>query len=194
MNRRQFLDAVTAAAATGLVARHAEPAAAQAGAPPVVRVTPAGTPRRNAVIRSAYVITMDPALGDVPGGDVHFRDGAIVAIGRRLSAPGAEEIDGRNSIVTPGFVDTHWHMWNGVLRGMTQTPAEYFAMQRLAEFYAPQDHYTSVLFAAAEALNAGITTVHDWAHGVRSAQAAEAEIQALADSGVRARFGAATCN
>jgi cytosine/adenosine deaminase-related metal-dependent hydrolase len=191
MNRRDFLGTLGAASATSLLSRDAVRAApsAQASGQALTRAAQPAAARRNTVIRNAYVITMDPMLGDVAGGDVHFRDGAIVAVGRRLNAPGADEIDGRNTIVTPGFVDTHWHMWNGVLRGMTQTPMEYFALQRLAEFYTPQDHYTSVLFAAAEAINAGVTTMHDWAHGVRSPAAAEAEIQALSDAGVRARFG-----
>jgi cytosine/adenosine deaminase-related metal-dependent hydrolase len=34
------------------------------------------------VVRGAYVLAMDPALGDLPDGEVHVRDGAIVAVGR----------------------------------------------------------------------------------------------------------------
>ena len=33
------------------------------------------------VITNAYVITMDPQLGDIPNGSVHVRNGAIVAVG-----------------------------------------------------------------------------------------------------------------
>src|SRR6476660_5266272 len=78
-----------------------------------------GLPRRGEfVIRNAYIITMDSSLGDVDGGDIHVRDGAIVAVGRSLRAPGAMVIDGRSAIVLPGLVDTHWHMWTTFLRCM----------------------------------------------------------------------------
>ncbi|MDX6337561.1 MAG: hypothetical protein QOG05_4901, partial [Streptosporangiaceae bacterium] len=36
-----------------------------------------------------------------------------------LDAPGAQEIDARGMIVAPGLVDTHWHMWNTLLRSMS---------------------------------------------------------------------------
>jgi cytosine/adenosine deaminase-related metal-dependent hydrolase len=40
----------------------------------------------------------------------------------------------------------------------------------------------------AEALNAGITTVHNWAHNVRSPAHADAELRAMRDIGIRGRF------
>ena len=42
------------------------------------------------VIRGGYVITMDKAAGDIPVGDVHVRNGAIVAVAPSIGAPGAE--------------------------------------------------------------------------------------------------------
>jgi 5-methylthioadenosine/S-adenosylhomocysteine deaminase len=59
------------------------------------------------LIRSAYVMTMDPTLGDIPGGDVHVQNGAIIAIGKGIQAPGAIVISGRGMIVLPGLVETH---------------------------------------------------------------------------------------
>ncbi|MGZ6037332.1 MAG: N-acyl-D-amino-acid deacylase family protein [Phenylobacterium sp.] len=41
-------------------------------------------------------------------GDVAVKDGVIVAVGR-VNGPGAEEIDARGELVTPGFVDIHTH-------------------------------------------------------------------------------------
>src|SRR6056300_620964 len=41
-------------------------------------------------------------------GDVAVKDGRIAAVGGRLG-PGAEEIDARGLLVTPGFVDVHTH-------------------------------------------------------------------------------------
>ena len=150
--------------------------------------------RINAVIRNAHVLTMDGAIGDFPVGDVHVRNGVIVAVGPGINAPAAQVIDGRNTIVLPGFIETHWHMWNGILRGLVldgQTWG-YFPLQALADAYTSADHYAAVRFAATEAINAGITTVHNWAHGLRNPLDTDAELQALVDSGIRARFGYGT--
>ena len=42
--------------------------------------------------------------------------------------------------------------------------------------------------AAAEAINSGITFVHDWCHNIRGFDYAEADLRALRETGVRARF------
>ena len=68
------------------------------------------------VVSGGHVLTIDTNLGDLPNGDVHVRDGVIVAVGNNLSPPGAEVIDGRDMIVMPGFVETHWHLWCTALR------------------------------------------------------------------------------
>jgi 5-methylthioadenosine/S-adenosylhomocysteine deaminase len=150
----------------------------------------------NLLIRGGYVLTMDSA-GDLRGADVHVRDGAIVAVGERLDAPGAEVIDAAGKIVAPGLVDTHWHMWNTLLRGLSDgrpdgdAPARsgYFATcVSLGRHFLPADTYAGTRLACAEAVDAGITTVHDWAHNIRGIDWAEAGLRALSESGLRARF------
>jgi 5-methylthioadenosine/S-adenosylhomocysteine deaminase len=70
------------------------------------------------LIRSGHLLTMDDQLGEVRTGDVLVEDGRISQVGTAVTAPdGAVEIDGSRSIVLPGFVDTHRHMWQTQLRG-----------------------------------------------------------------------------
>jgi 5-methylthioadenosine/S-adenosylhomocysteine deaminase len=144
------------------------------------------------VIRGGYVLTMDPAAGDLPGADVHIADGRIVAAGPDLAVPpGTGELDAAGMIVAPGLVDTHWHMWNTLLRSMSADPAGpgYFkVMIGAGRVYGPDDIYASTRLACAEAVSSGITTVHDWCHNVRDPGYAEAGVRALAESGLRARF------
>ena len=52
----------------------------------------------------------------------------------------------------------------------------------------PEDSYRSVRLGVAEALSAGVTTVHNWAHNVRSPEHADAELSAMRDTGIRGRF------
>src|SRR3984957_8856720 len=150
----------------------------------------------NLLIRGGYVLTMDSA-GDLPGADVHLRDGVIQQVGPDLDVPGAEVIDASGKIVAPGLVDTHWHMWNTLLRGMSDgrpTPdgpdgGGYFATcVGVGRHFLPDDTYAGTRLAAAEAIDAGITTVHDWAHNIRGRDWAEAGLRALGESGLRARF------
>jgi cytosine/adenosine deaminase-related metal-dependent hydrolase len=144
------------------------------------------------IVRGGPVLTMDPTLGDLPTGDVHVRDGAIVAVGAAINAPGAQVIDGRDMIVMPGFVETHWHLWCTALRLIVRAddPKEgYFPTTiRVGRHCTPQDSYIGVRLGVAEGLLSGITTVHDWSHNTVSPAHADAEIQALKDIGIRARF------
>lgn len=144
------------------------------------------------VLRGGQVLTMDRGLGDLPAGDVHIRDGAIVAVGASVEAPGAQVIDARDMIVMPGFVDTHWHLWCTSLRMAVRAddPKEgYFPTTiRVGRFLTPQDSYAGVRLGLAEGLLSGITTVHNFSHNTVSPAHADAELQAQADLGVRGRF------
>jgi cytosine/adenosine deaminase-related metal-dependent hydrolase len=147
------------------------------------------------VIRNAHVLTMDASLGDLPAADVHVRDGAIAAVGARLAAPGAEVIDGSGMLVLPGMIETHWHLWTTLLRSMSGDRQEhgYFPTSRtVGAFYTAEDMYRSARLAAAEAVYSGITFVHDWCHNVRAPEYAEADLRALTEAGLRARFAYGT--
>ena len=142
------------------------------------------------LLKGGYVLTMDPEIGDLAVGDVLVRDGQIIEIGTSLVAPEAEIIDASDMVIMPGFVETHWHMWNSSWRGMANDAAEYFRFSGvLAPHYTVEDHYIAVRYAALDALNAGITTVHNWAHGIRGFEDVQAEMRALVDTGIRAKMG-----
>ncbi|MGI8451202.1 MAG: hypothetical protein ACR2MP_29265, partial [Streptosporangiaceae bacterium] len=140
------------------------------------------------VIRSGHLVTMDPDLGDIPDGDVLVTGGQIAAVGTGLDAPGAREIDARAMIVAPGLVETHWHLWNTLLRSMSggmpgeDRPRGYFSVSLgLGQAFTDNDNYQGTLLACAEAINSGITMGNDCSHNVRGPPHAEAELRALAE-------------
>jgi 5-methylthioadenosine/S-adenosylhomocysteine deaminase len=114
MNRRTILKGATALGAL-LATPHgslAQPAPARTAKGPSATLPPRG----EFVIRGATVLTMDPKIDDLATGDVHVRDGAIVAVAAKVDAPKAQVIDGGTMICMPGFIDTHWHLWASLLR------------------------------------------------------------------------------
>ncbi|NUT57335.1 MAG: hypothetical protein HOQ00_00605, partial [Agromyces sp.] len=75
------------------------------------------TADRPFVFRNATVITVD-SPGVIEGGDVLVRGDTIEAVGPSLEVPeGTLEIDASGGILTPGFVDSHRHLWQTALRG-----------------------------------------------------------------------------
>jgi 5-methylthioadenosine/S-adenosylhomocysteine deaminase len=149
---------------------------------------------RELLVTGGYVVTVDAALGDLPGGDVLVRDGLIAAVGRDLAtaAPTAEVIDGHGLLVMPGLVDTHRHVWQGAIAGYTpqMTGAGYgpAVLTGISLRYGPDEVYAGTLWGALQALNAGITTVGDWAHNLQSAAHADANLRGLRESGIRGCF------
>jgi cytosine/adenosine deaminase-related metal-dependent hydrolase len=134
---------------------------------------------------------MDPVVGELERGDIEVRDGVIVAVGPSLDAPGAEVLEGRDRIAFPGFVDTHLHAWGTLLRGVIgdgPTHGWFARKAALAPHFEPADTAAGVRLALAECLRAGITTVHDWAHNVLSADDADANVDVHLQLGLRTHF------
>jgi 5-methylthioadenosine/S-adenosylhomocysteine deaminase len=146
------------------------------------------------LIKGGHVVTMDPALGDQPDGDVLVRDGVIVEVGPglRTSAPGAEVMEAKGRLVIPGLVDTHRHVWQGAIGGFTPqvTGAGYgpAVLTGIAPKHSADDVYAGTLWGALQALDAGITTIADWAHNLQSAAHADADLRGLQESGIRGYF------
>src|SRR5580658_1371915 len=146
------------------------------------------------LIKSGHVVTVDPDLGDLPAGDVLVTDGVITAVGPGLApaTADAEVIDAPGRLVIPGLVDTHRHVWQGAIGGYTPqiTGVGYgpAVLTGIALKHTPDDVYAGTLWGALQALDAGITTIADWAHNDQSPAHADADLRGLRDSGIRGYF------
>jgi cytosine/adenosine deaminase-related metal-dependent hydrolase len=186
VNRREVLGGITAIASTSLLPSSSS-AALQGGR----NRSATATPRAEFIIRHAYMMTMDPELGDLPDSAIHVKNGEIVAIQRDVQVQGVQTFDGSDMIVMPGLIDTHWHMWNTLFRSFAgDKPVDgYFpTVARFGQSMVPEDMFQATRLAAAEAINSGITTVHNWCHNARSRAHAEEDIRALSYAGLRGRF------
>ncbi|KAK5942969.1 hypothetical protein PMZ80_003974 [Knufia obscura] len=145
------------------------------------------------LIRNATAVTVDGKLGTIPNCDILIEDGIIAAVGPSLSVQGdATVIDGTDSIVSPGFVDTHRHTWQTQLRTVTTdyVLSDYALNIRTiyGSCYTPHDAYMGNLCGALESIDNGITYLVDHSHIMNSPEHADAAIKGLRDSKIRAVF------
>jgi len=118
----------------------------------------------------------------------------IANLGTDIEAPAdAEIIDAADYIVCAGLIDTHRHLWQTLYKGLVYDLGihEIFATVYGAYSmrFTAQDIYAGTLLGRLTALDAGITTVLDWAHNVTTLDMEDAGIQALKDAGGRSIFG-----
>src|SRR5262245_8428914 len=108
-----------------------------------------GMSAQRLLIRNGFVVSMDPNVGDIPGGDLLVEDGKIAEVGQGISASEVEEIDATGMIVMPGFIDTHRHTWQTPVRGVLPccTLDNYFAVMlgNVGGHYRPEDVHTANL-------------------------------------------------
>ncbi len=117
------------------------------------------------IIKNAYVLTMDPEMGDLKNGTVVIEDGKITEIAEKTKESAETVIDAKNSVVMPGLVNTHTHAAMTLFRGYADDlqladwleghiwPAE-------AKLTA-EDVYKGSLLACLEMIRSGITSFAD---------------------------------
>jgi cytosine/adenosine deaminase-related metal-dependent hydrolase len=140
------------------------------------------------LLRGGCVLTLDPKSANLRQGDVLIEDGRIAEIGQGLRTRDAETIDATNTVVMPGFVDTHRHAWESLFRNFGEggpsgegsvLPAAY------GSHYTPEDVYAATLIGLLGAAEAGITSVVDWSDIQLDPSYVEAALEAHADAGLR---------
>lgn len=151
---------------------------------------------RATLLRNGLLLTGDTTGARV--GDVLIEDGLISGIGDAtgtsgpVAGPDTEIIDATGKLIVPGLVDTHLHLWQTPLRGMTADlwAREYFhTVHPMSEYYTPEDMYWATYAGGLELLSHGVTQVFDYCHSVNSPEHADASVRGLRDAGIRATYG-----
>ncbi|GLY02871.1 amidohydrolase family protein [Actinoplanes sp. NBRC 101535] len=122
--------------------------------------------------------------------DLLIQGDRIAAAGTGLPAGDGPVIDARGMFVAPGFVDTHHHLWETTLRGVT---AEWSIVDFLwgvllhhRAAHTPDDVFAGSYAGAVAALDAGITTTIDHDHAAVTPEHAAEALRAVGESGIRA--------
>ncbi|MET4173253.1 cytosine/adenosine deaminase-related metal-dependent hydrolase [Bradyrhizobium sp. LA6.1] len=151
---------------------------------------------RRTLIKSAVIISMDDAIGDLNTGDVLVEGSRIVDVRPSIDlGSGASEteiVDGNGRIVIPGLINAHMHTWQTALRGYAAnwTLLEYFRRMHagLATVFRPDDIHIATLVGALNQINCGTTTLVDWCHNNPTPDHTDAAVRGLIESGIRAAF------
>jgi 5-methylthioadenosine/S-adenosylhomocysteine deaminase len=128
---------------------------------------------------------------EIPRGDILVRDGVIAEVGDGVAVPaGCAVVEAAGHVVTPGFVDAHRHVWQAPLRGLgaDMPMSRYFPeiLGTALRSYTPADARLATLLGAAEALDAGVTTIFDWSNATLSPEHTDAVVDAFGAAGGRA--------
>ncbi|MGZ8594759.1 MAG: amidohydrolase family protein [Actinomycetota bacterium] len=135
------------------------------------------------LLRGGCVLTLGAKSPNFLLADVLIDEGKVVEVGRGLRARDAEPVDATDTVVMPGFVDTHRHASLSLLRNLGEGGTAVAGART-----RPEDRYAATLIGLLGAIEAGITTVVDWSDAELEDGSAEAELQAHADAGLRTVF------
>ncbi len=149
---------------------------------------------RPILLENAIVLTLDPQIGDFANADVLIAGGKIREVRPQAPAPpDAVMVDATNRILIPGFVDTHSHSYQGILRsllanGLLEPDYNRDIQNNLTLACTPDEAYAGILATTLGMVAMGTTTVVDLSQVSHTPEHSDACIEALQDSGIRAVY------
>jgi 8-oxoguanine deaminase len=145
------------------------------------------------LIKNALVVLTLDTVGEIKSGDVLVDGPAIAQVGKNLTAPADEIIDATGKLVTPGFINTHHHLFQVLTRSLkaVQDAKLFDWLTYLYEIWkhlTVHDLYTAALAGLGELLLTGCTTSADHHYLVPKGLEGDlfaAEAQAAQELGIR---------
>jgi len=186
-SRRDFLSIGAGLAAAGAAVSLGGGEAEAQGVDELTRLRQA----HRILIKGAIILSMDRDVGDFANADLLIEAGKIRAIRPNIAAGDAFVIQGRDRIVIPGFVDTHSHSYQGLLRsalpsGVVDPDYNRDVQTLLTPHFQPEDVHAGVLITALALIDMGTTGVVDISQSNHTPEHSDALVQALKDAGIRA--------
>ena len=144
------------------------------------------------IIKNAHtILTMDDARRELNGHDILLRDGVIAGIGKNLSiSAGAEIVDARNAVVTPGLVNTHHHLYQSLTRAVPggQDALLFGWLHTLYPIWAgfgPEEMRVSAMLGLSELALSGCTMSSDHLYLFPNGSRLDDTIEGAAEVGLR---------
>ncbi len=146
------------------------------------------------VLHNAYFVTMDDEGRELEGGWLLIDDAVIRDVGAGAAPEADERIDLGGSLVTPGLVNTHHHLYQTLTRAHAQQADLFTWLKTLYPIWARLDgeaEYAAARTGLAELALSGCTTAFDHHYVFPRGQpdVIDALLQAAADLGVNLVVG-----
>jgi cytosine/adenosine deaminase-related metal-dependent hydrolase len=140
--------------------------------------------------KADHLLRMDDAGTELAGVDIRLRDGVVAEIGHDLAVDGAEVVNGRGCVVTPGLVNTHHHLYQTLTRAVPggQDALLFGWLQTLYPIWArfgPEHMRISALVGLAELALSGCTLTSDHLYLFPNGSRLDDTIDAAREIGMR---------
>jgi cytosine/adenosine deaminase-related metal-dependent hydrolase len=142
------------------------------------------------IFRGGYVVVMDAAGSELPGGWILAEDGLVADVGTGPEPDAEASVELSGCLVTPGLVNTHHHLYQTLTRTRAQEADLFTWLRALYPVWSRIDEeseYAAARTALAELALSGCTTVFDHHYVFPPGRPGilEAEIRAAQELGVR---------
>nr|WP_325249269.1 8-oxoguanine deaminase [Amylibacter sp.] len=136
----------------------------------------------------SHLVTMNPARDELHDVEMAVENGVVAEIGHKLQ--GAQSVDARGCVVTPGLVNTHHHLFQTLTRAVPggQDALLFGWLQTLYPIWArmgPEDIFTSAQVGLAELALSGCTLSSDHQYLFPNGSKLDDAIEAARSIGVR---------
>ncbi|MHA2315251.1 MAG: amidohydrolase family protein [Candidatus Hermodarchaeia archaeon] len=145
------------------------------------------------LVKNGLIITMDSERRIIEKGAVVIENDRIISVGKTKDVLKEYKpefvIDAHNKVVIPGFVDTHSHLYQTLLKGLGDDLELIDWLQAIifstAGHFTQESYYYGTLLGCIELMKSGCTCVVDNAPLLIDEQLRDGLMSAFRDSGIR---------
>lgn len=147
------------------------------------------------LIKNATIYTVNEKDEILENASIGIENGLIKKIykeGEATDQDAKTVIDASGKVLFPGFVNTHIHIFQSLLKGLgaDHRLIEWLNLSALpyGEKLGPDLQYEAARLASAEALQSGCTTLSEFFYTTQDEELAHAVIRGMQDTGIRSVF------
>lgn len=155
------------------------------------------------LIKNAIIVTVNENREVFFDGALAIEKNKIVAVGPSEEVlskypNGKKEIDAKGKVIFPGFVNTHNHLFQTLLKGLGDDMVlkDWLATMTFpaAKYITREDTYYAAMQGCIEGLRSGITTMVDYMYPHNTEELSDGIIDAFKELGIRGILGRGCMN